>query len=50
MKISSRAWRVPAGQSSQCSSVCGAWPHLWQLGSTVPLLLLLLLGLPGPGE
>ena len=25
--ISSRACRVPAGQSSQCSSVCGAWTH-----------------------
>jgi len=33
-KIPSRACRVP-GQSSQCSSVRGAWPHLGQLGSTV---------------
>jgi len=33
-KISSRASRVP-GQSSQCSSVCGGWPHLGQLRSTV---------------
>ena len=33
-KISSRACTVPR-QSSQCSSVCGAWPHLGQLGSTV---------------
>lgn len=32
-KISSRANRVP-GQSRQCSSVCGAWPHLGQFGST----------------
>jgi len=34
VKISSRACRVP-GQSSQCSSVRGAWPHLGQLWSTV---------------
>jgi len=45
-EISNRACRVP-GQSSRCSSVCGAWPHLGQLGSAVlsskRLLLLLLL-------
>jgi len=40
--ISSRACRV-SRESSQCSSVRGAWPHLGQLGSTVWLLLLLLL-------
>ena len=34
VKISNRACRVP-GQSSQCCSVCGAWPHLGQLWSTV---------------
>ena len=31
VKVCSRACRVP-GQSSQCSSVCGVWPHLGQLG------------------
>ena len=45
-EISNRACRVP-GQSSRCSSICGAWPHLGQLGSAVlsskRLLLLLLL-------
>jgi len=34
VKISIRACRVP-GQSSKCFSVCGAWPDLGQLGSTV---------------
>ena len=34
VKISSRVCRVP-GQWSQCSSVCDAWPHLGQSGSTV---------------
>ena len=33
-KKPSRVCRV-SGQSSQCSSVCGALPHLGQLGSTV---------------
>jgi len=33
-KISSCACRMP-GQSSQYSSICGAWLHLGQLGSTV---------------
>ena len=34
VKVRSRACRVP-GQSSQCSSVCGVWPHLGQLGRGV---------------
>jgi len=49
-KISSRSSGVP-GQSSQCSSVCGAWPHLGQSGSTGQLLVLLLVTLyPLPSQ